>query len=413
MQSIELKSIKVTNNKVEYEYEVTEKIKQFFLDTPFFLEYSINEKPLDISPVPESILAVPFVCNLLPIAWITNSILIVPELDKDFLDTIPQIKLGYQRMFPNVAWGGDVLVQRVVPNLPVTQVRSAAFFSGGVDSWCTLMRHMDESPDLIAIWGSDVPWDNESGWHELRDSLRETADDLLLPLITVRSTFRRTIYEDCLTWTFEKALEDNWWHGVQHGIAIISHAAPSNYLRGVSTQYIAASHCPEDGVVKCASDPSIDNFVRFGGCRVVHDAYISRQEKIRYILDYCKRHSQKAKLHVCWETDSGENCCRCEKCYRTIVGILIEGGDPADYGFPETKVNLKHMQQLLQDEYVYSESLKPIWRQIGMAARRNHNILKNNKDYKYLKWIESFNFEKPERNFHRKLYQFEHGFLSL
>lgn len=37
--------------------------------------------------------------------------------------------------------------------------------------------------------------------------------------------------ESVLDKDFKLILKDNWWHGIQHGIGLIGHAAPCNFLR--------------------------------------------------------------------------------------------------------------------------------------------------------------------------------------
>lgn len=45
-----------------------------------FLEYNY-----DVSDIPLSILAIPFVANVVPLVWITNSTIVINELDKSFI----------------------------------------------------------------------------------------------------------------------------------------------------------------------------------------------------------------------------------------------------------------------------------------------------------------------------------------
>ena len=32
-------------------------------------------------------------------------------------------------------------------------------------------------------------------------------------------------------------------------------------------------------------------------------------------------------------SQEGDNCCMCEKCYRTMAGLWAEGENPENYGF--------------------------------------------------------------------------------
>lgn len=46
-----------------------------------FLEYNY-----DISDIPNSILAIPFVSNVIPLVWITDSTILINELDESFMN---------------------------------------------------------------------------------------------------------------------------------------------------------------------------------------------------------------------------------------------------------------------------------------------------------------------------------------
>lgn len=402
---ISLNTVNVSQNTVMYEYSITEGLSPYFCKgTPFFVEYMVDGTSLDLQQVPQSILAIPFVCNVLPIVWLTNSELIVPELDKDFFDSIPEFKQGYIDMHKDAAFKGTISVGKIVENTPAVTGRSACFFSGGVDAWCTLTRHLEEKPDLIAVWGADIQYDNVSGWDILRNELEESAHDLSLPFITVHSSFRKFINEAALDHAFFPILHDGWWHGAQHGIGLIGHAAPCNYLRGVTTQYIAASFSPEDGQVSCASWPTIDNFVCHSGCRTVHDAFITRQEKVKQIVNFVSKNDNlKIKLHVCWQTTNGDNCGRCEKCCRTILALLLEGADPNLFGFSKSGYDLIYVRNFIRNKFAFDSILTPLWKQLQSTAITNDAMLRTKPYYNDIKWIETFDFDHPERYWKRRL----------
>lgn len=112
--------------------------------------------------------------------------------------------------------------------------------------------------------------------------------------------------------------------------------------------YIASTY-PKylKGKYTCASDPLIDNNIKFCGVDVIHDGYeFDRQEKVRYLVKQ-KRKSFPIELRVCWESSGGSNCCRCEKCYRTILEIVSEGGDPNEMGFRWHKKDIKRCKHRL------------------------------------------------------------------
>lgn len=393
---IRLLKIKLSGcNSIEYEYEVSSSLKHFFNDYPYTLSYELNDAPLDISGVPEGVLAVPFICNVLPVCWLCDAVLQVNEIDSDFLSSVPEFKKGYIEMFPDASFRGKIEAERVTVSSPSVSGRSALFYSGGLDSSCTLARHYDEKPYLISIWGSDIPADNAEGWNVLHRTIAEDIKALGLDSIVIRSTFRKIINVGELGRNFSPVLKgDNWWHGVQHGIAIIAHAAPCNFILGVTSQYIAASYSPEHTAPSCASDPTIDNYVRFAGCQVYHDAYISRQEKVRELVKFCNERKINIHLHVCWKSVDGKNCQMCEKCCRTIMGILTENADPNDYGFSLSKKNLDKCRCLCVYAIEYGQNSIPFWKQIQDRFSENKSNLINSKNYKYVSWLDNFDFDR-------------------
>ena len=67
MNVVQLREIIKNRNKVCYDFCVSENLNRFFSGKEFVIEY-----PDDIECVPDGILAIPFVCNVLPIIWLTD-----------------------------------------------------------------------------------------------------------------------------------------------------------------------------------------------------------------------------------------------------------------------------------------------------------------------------------------------------
>lgn len=385
---IVLEHIETKNNRVIYRYIVSDKLKPFFCEsTEYFIDYQNNGEPIPLESVPEGVLAIPFVTNILPIIWLKDAELIIPELDKDFYESIAEFKRGFVGMYPDADFRGAVTTKILTENRTQKKGKSGMFFSGGLDAWCTLVRHMEERPMLVLLWGSDIPYTERNGWMTLREQVADTAEQLELDLVTVRSTFRKVINEGKLHKEFLPILHDGWWHGVQHGIGIIGHAAPLSYQFSIQTQYIAASFSPEDRVT-CASHPSIDNFVRFCGCDVVHDAYITRPEKTKIVVDFKKKTEKKINIHVCWQSTNGKNCCHCEKCYRTIMGLFVEGENPEDYGFTINETTFLDMKKCMEQfDYTETPYVLSYWEALKEIEKHNASFLKEKPYYKKIKWI--------------------------
>lgn len=392
MAEVRLNRIIVSGNTIEYEYSYSDDLSRFFSATPFVISYEKN-----IEKVPAGILAIPFLSSVLPIIWLTNSSLFVDELDEAFFNCIPEVKKGYEKMFPGVKFLGNLHVNSSVAYKKINvDGISAMFFSGGLDSYQTLISHIDEQPLLISIWGSDIKVDNSEGWDNLKKILTNAGEKYKLPVSVIKSSFREFDCEGELHKEFSGLLGDGWWHGVKHGIGLIGHVAPLAYLLGIDNMYIASTNWPEQGIQKCASSPWTDNFVRFCNTKVIHDGYeYSRQDKVHNIVNYAKKNNDRIDLHVCWQTQTGKNCCHCEKCYRTIAGILAEGADPKQFGFDYSEVDLVEMEKIIKS-FPVKETISTYWPNIQASFRKNQKDIKKNKYYYWYQWIIDTNFDRPE-----------------
>ena len=391
MEKIVLSNIKKHKSCLNYCFSYSEGLSRFFTGKPFQIEFAF-----DIENVPDAVLAIPFVCSVLPIAWVTDAELHISELDESFYSCIPNVKAGYENMFPETPFRGALKIGKVISCKKIDSTETCAMlFSGGADSVDTLYRHLEESPALLSVWGSDIKYDNPKGWAPLQHMLQETSSHFGLQYSVFHSTFRAFDSEAELTRAFGSQLQDNWWHGVKHGLALLGHAAPYAYMYNCKYLYIASTNCAEDGVLRCASNHSIDNHVRFASCSVIHDGFdYSRQEKIRNIVQYATAHNDYFPLHVCWETQTGKNCCHCEKCFRTIIAIIAEGGDPAKFGFPDYEKHLPELENVLKKSH--PDTLKRFWPHIQkrILQRKEEGIqllLKRN-----LRFLVHADFNRPE-----------------
>jgi hypothetical protein len=170
MDEIVLNSIQKNENVIAYDFSVSDGLKEFFSGKPFVIEY-----PECIESVPDAVAAVPFVCNVLPIIWLTNNRLVLKELDRAFFDCIENVKEGYKAMFPESTFAGELCVERIEMCDQIAEGGSAAFFSGGLDAVHTLLNHLDEKPALISIWGSDIQYGNKEGWQKVHSGIEEYA----------------------------------------------------------------------------------------------------------------------------------------------------------------------------------------------------------------------------------------------
>ncbi|WP_394213536.1 hypothetical protein [Psychrobacter piscatorii] len=82
---------------VLYSYEVSDSIKKFFKE-PFFIDYDVS-----VEDVPDSILIIPLLANVLPISWLVGFNITVDSLDEQFYQAALEIKKVFIEEFPEIS----------------------------------------------------------------------------------------------------------------------------------------------------------------------------------------------------------------------------------------------------------------------------------------------------------------------
>ncbi len=352
-QELIINKIIKENNRINYIYEARGKWSDLLVKSEIlFLEFDTN-----IEAVPDSIAIIPLLCNILPICWVFNLNITIDELDDVFYSNIDKIKDGYIKMYPEINFGGNLDVKKTIKNDYITK-GSAVLFSGGVDAFNTLICHIDEKPALITVWGSDIPLSDEKGWSVVDKHHKKTANDFDIKYHAIKTNFRSFLNCNMLSNYISKRIDGSWWHEFQHGIGLIGLTAPLAYIERYKIVYIASSFTIADlGNYTCASDPTIDNHLKHSSCNTIHDGYeFNRQDKIHNICNYVDKTNKSIKLRVCWESTGGKNCCECEKCCRTMLGILTEKNDPNKFGFNFNNNIRKKMMKTVRPFAKYNHS---------------------------------------------------------
>ena len=330
----------VNQNRLEYSYTIEgEWSKYFEPGNPMWVEYS---QPVD--QVPDSVAVLPLVGNVIVLASLMDADIYVDEIDRDFYECIEEFIRGYDNIMPDHVHfkHRDIVHANKIVDTPLSQTEqeeNLLFFSGGVDATFSLITHLEEKPALVTIWGADIPWDNEESWKQAIGFNQEVADRYDLKMLTACSNFRLALNDDNVNEYSLALVNDWWWHAFHHSVAMMCIAAPLTSGKR-KILYFGSTFSSKDeknwGPYTIASDPQIDNYVRFCGCQVIHDGYaFSRHEKVQRICEYYNCREEKTYLRVCFLSDTGTNCGRCAKCTRTIMDILLSGGDPYDYGFQD------------------------------------------------------------------------------
>lgn len=372
-KTIEIK-LKKEGNRITYDLNVLGPWEIcFYLNDKFFVEFEQN-----IEHCPDSVAIIPALSVILPVSWVENATIIIDDIDEDFYECIENIKDNYRFMMPKIRFEGKLIAKKItLNNVNHVAHNTLCLYSGGVDAMFTLLHNVNYKPSLLTIWGTDIPIDAVDAWERVKKQNEESARNFNLPITFVKSSFRRILNESYLTSKYASLVNDNWWHALEHGLALLGMVAPYAYLNNISDIKIASSFSSKDyEKIVCASLPHIDENVKFCGCNIYHDGfYMDRLDKIKYIVNYHNKHKVNIKLRVCWQEVTGENCCKCEKCARTIYALIGLGENPEDYGFALTYENKQALTSNLNTKFFTNNVF---WKSIKELINKNYEKLKDN-----------------------------------
>lgn len=399
MDGVILKKIDVNENQVEYYFEATGKIRDYFNTNSFFIDYE-----QDMSNVPNSILTIPFVASLIPLMWLTDTVMWVEELDRTFYDSVFRIQSAYQRLYYHYPLKGNLVPAKLIENTYIPERKSLLLFSGGIDANTTYIRIKDSNPLLFNI----------QGWYKNRNDYDLAADADIrdisafaqreaLNFTFAKSNFAVLINTNIFDKNIKKRLGDSWWHGFQHSMAFISIAIPLAYLYKIEKIYIASS-VPMGEYVKCASHVTTDSEFKFataGGC--IHDgSEMTRQDKVHVLVNYANQTNKEYPIRVCSFND--HNCCECDKCFRSILGIVAEGGDIKKFGF-FVKGGLKEHFETIMSERAQTFNIKGEsslhWPAIKKKMKENYDAIQ---DKAFVDWFFNYDFENARIKALKKYY---------
>lgn len=394
---IEIKKIIKKENKIEILYKQSG-MNEYLDDsiTPFW-EYDRN-----IEDVPDSIAIIPFVSNLLPMIFVLDAELIVDELDEDFYNCITQYRNGYQEMIPMISFKGNIIVNKAVSN-HYDVIKNCLLYSGGIDATSSLAVNEGNIEDCITIWGSDVKANNLEGWNRLSETIEENVKKYGKNWIVIRSNFRDYVLENNLS-EFVKDSGDGWWHGFQHGVALLGQVAPLAYLNKYKNIFIASSFTKDYRPI-CASDPLTDNCFVVGSTRTIHDGFeYDRCEKVKNIFNSIDKKNITLNLHVCWESASGKNCGHCEKCIRSYLNCRSVGGDSSKIGLTPS-INMNEIKKFYLHKVYFDKNAKYRFSIIADMIKKTYS----NNIPKDLEWIVNLDINKVNKSLYWKLKKIYRG----
>jgi hypothetical protein len=187
---------------------------------------------------------------------------------------------------------------------------AGSFFSGGVDSLFTLLKHRSKISRLIWVYGFDVGLGDTSLREQVFTALNAFSSQFGAPLLEVETNLREFTDQYSVPW------------GTQaHGAAL---ASVGQLLGGVCSRIFIPSSDSYAQLAPWGSHPLLDPLWSTESVLFVHDGCeADRAEKTAAIAE---DDLALSVLRVCWENRNGaHNCGECEKCLHTMITMELIG----------------------------------------------------------------------------------------
>ena len=228
--------------------------------------------------------------------------------------------------------------------------RRAAFFSGGIDTFFTVLQNPGLD-DLIIIRGFDLPLQEDAVYEKVLRRLRDAASRLGKRLVPVRVNFRETAYRtvDAMKLSAGSSLAS---------VALAMEQRWSSVFTSASLNRLSMkpfSLHPETDVLH--SNASLE-IVQYG-------AHETRFEKT---LAIAKHPVVQKYIRVCWVDGQGGNCGRCNKCIRSMLAFQLAGVLPQIETFPRHHISVSEARKIYHPQSRqthYFDELIEVARQYG------------------------------------------------
>lgn len=360
-----------------------------------FFEYQELET---LENVPDYVKYVTAILNLAPLVWALDLHLRVPFKSRDLEETLEKARLNRAELLPGTPWSGRLHFEGEEIAAPLSSNSPPlAMYSCGLDSTHLVYKNLADRPNLLKL---ERAISSPATIRAIRERARGFAKTHDLEIGFVTTNAHDFLEQDKLRIPDLRKMEMTWWTGVQYGISFVGAAAPIAYLKGAPRIHLASGHTAEVHEPNGA-DPDFEGQLRWPGVEVIHDAYeISRQNKIAHMLELIGPSGPRPPLVVCFNPrGSTINCGSCEKCLRTMTGLVAEGENPRDWGLPfDNEQAIAHIRQLFERRKVnISPDLIFMWRDIEQRA-----VLSGKCPEEFAEWLQALDMQPQVRSTFRR-----------
>jgi len=210
--------------------------------------------------------------------------------------------------------------------------KNGLFFSGGVDSFYTYLKVKSRSRNkrvryLVFVHGFDISLTDNKLYIRVEKNIQRIANYENVNVIKVKTNMREML-DRYVVWDYS------------HGSAMASIALALR--RGLANVYFSGAI--EPAMYEYGMHPKLDSLWSSEKMKIVHFGYKTlRINKVKFITNF---KIARETLRVCWRNKYGEyNCCRCEKCLRTMIHLYVWGA-LKDFKTFKNDIDLKLISKL-------------------------------------------------------------------
>lgn len=268
-------------------------------------------------------------------------------------------------------------------------INKGCFFSAGVDSWYSLLKHQNDISHLICIQGIVNGFD-EQEWLKQYRNVDLAVRTLNKELITVKSNWRQ---QTDMTWmkqwtnhSWGKYCRDDFYGKYYHSGGLVSTVF---CLHSLFSEVIIPSSYPYIFLEPWGSHPLLDPLWSTETMTFLHDgAESTRFEKIQRqlkdnplalkTLTVCNMYGRSTKK------DNSYNCCQCLKCLRTMLQLRLNNCLEQATSFSQPldldKVKLLTIPDDLRYDFLYLFNYakevgdREIHQALGIALEKQFNL---------------------------------------
>lgn len=293
------------------EIETTGAILDYWFDLPADLESDLSR-----NGNAWAVLMLPLAC------YFHEPIHLDLPVDRVLLDNLKGVQQIWCAWNPELAevpiHVADVLNSDRSKSAPRSNKRTISCFSGGIDSFFTLIRHDSEVlgdgdstvDDLLSVAGFNSAMDD---FDQMRIDLSPAAERFGRRFIPILTNLRYGEQPVATPYSIERYMVGYAHMAVLAGIVHLLGDRYGEFL-------IPASHHYHN-LMPYGSHPLTDRLLSASDLSVVHDgASFTRIERTEVIA---KSDEALKVLHVCWQDFRDGNCSVCQKCVRTMAALDI------------------------------------------------------------------------------------------